>query len=184
MESEDKCKTLGVDIDNVISLSDPAIRRTVWEIFGVHLIQDQVEYYDYHKCGISLEQQERVLEIFRDETCSVLEVVPGAVESLRLLHKEYRIVLVTSRHPDIVDKTRDWLRLKDIPYDVLIFNDAKHRTGHNFDCFIEDNAETALSLAQAGIRTFLYDYPWNRSIEEHPNIRRVYNWQDIVAELI
>jgi uncharacterized HAD superfamily protein len=83
-----------------------------------------------------------------------------------------------------MDKTREWLRLKDIPHDLLIFNDAKHRTGHDFAFFIEDNAETALSLAEEGIHTFLYDYPWNRSIGEHPNIRRVYGWQDILTELI
>jgi uncharacterized HAD superfamily protein len=184
MPAGDRRKTLGVDIDNVISVSDPAIRQTVWEVFGVHLTQEQVEYYEYHKCGISYEQQERVLEIFREETCSTLEVIPGAVEALRLLRQEYRIVLVTSRHPDIVDKTRDWLQLKDIHYDQLIFNDAKHRTGHDFDFFVEDNAETALSLAETGIRTLLYDYPWNRSIGEHPNIMRVYGWQDVIAELM
>ena len=46
-------RTLGVDIDNVISLTDPAIRQTVRDVFGVDLTQDQVVYYDYSKCGIS-----------------------------------------------------------------------------------------------------------------------------------
>jgi uncharacterized HAD superfamily protein len=177
-------KNLGVDIDNVISLTDPAIRKTVRDVFGVDLTQDQIVYYDYSRCGISLEQREKALEIFRDVTCSELETVPGAVEALRLLEDEYRIVLVTSRHPDIVEKTRDWLRLKDIPHDELIFNDSKHLTGHDFDYFIEDNAEMALSLAESGTLTLLFDYPWNRSIAEHPNIVRVQGWEEILEELI
>jgi uncharacterized HAD superfamily protein len=164
-------------------LTDPAIRKVIQETFGVYLHQQQIVHYEYHRCGISMEQEQRVLEIFRDATCSELAVIPGAVEALRLLKQKHRVILVTSRHPAIRGKTEDWLRLNDIPHDLLIFENAKHRTGQAFDYFIEDSGESAVSLAETGIRTFLFDYPWNRSIVAHTNIARVLGWQDILAEL-
>jgi len=182
---DDKAKrVLGVDIDNVISLTDPAIRGTIGEVFGVNLKQEQIVYYEYHRCGITKEQEQRVLEIFRDVTCTEVEVVPGAVEALRLLKQRYRVVLVTSRNPVIREKTEEWLRLNEIPHELLIFENAKHQTGQALDFFIEDNGESAVLLAEAGIRTFLFDYPWNRSVGAHPNIARVRGWRDILAELM
>ena len=127
---------------------------------------------------------ERIREGLDPATCRELSVVPGAVEALRHLRQRYRVILVTSRNPVIVEKTQDWLRLNDIPHDHLIFEKEKHRTGQTFEYFIEDHAESALSLADAGIRTFLFDYPWNRSIGEHPNITRVYGWHEVLAELL
>jgi len=175
---------LGVDIDNVISLTDLAIRGIFRDFWGIRLEQDQVVHYQYHRCGVTVEQEQAALEIFRDATCSELEVVPGAIESLRLLHSRYRLVLVTSRNPAIRQKTQDWLRAHDVPHDLLVFEKAKHETGHDFDFFIEDNGEFAVSLAEAGIPTFLFDYPWNRWVGAHPRIARVSGWRDVLAELM
>ena len=100
--------TLGVDIDNVISLTDPAMRGIFRDFWGIRLEQDQVVHYQYRRCGVTVEQEQAALEIFRDATCSELEVVPGAIESLRLLQSRYRLVLVTSRTPIIREETQDW----------------------------------------------------------------------------
>jgi uncharacterized HAD superfamily protein len=175
---------LGVDIDNVLSLTDPAIRRLVHEEFGISLAQEQIVHYEYHLCGITREQELRVLEIFRDVTCSELALVPYAAEALRLLERRYRIVIVTSRHPSIREKTLDWLTVSEIPYDSIVFQETKHQTGQSFDFFVEDHAGSAVALAGTGTRTFLFDYPWNRDAEVHPNITRVSGWREVVAELL
>ena len=184
MAHSDSKRILGVDIDNVVAQTDPAIRKTLEDVFDVYLDQRQIVHYEYHRCGITKEQEQRVLEIFRDETCTELEVIPGAVEALNFLRQRYRIVPVTRRNPLIGEKTQEWLRLNRIPHDHLIFEKQQHQTGHSFDFFIEDNAESALSIAEAGIQTFLFDYPWNRSLSEHPNITRVSGWEEVLAELI
>ena len=184
MTDDDARGILGVDIDNVIALTDPAIRGLFREVWGIRLEQEQIVHYQYHRCGVTREQEQAALDIFRDATCMELEVVPGAVESLRLLHSRYRLVLVTSRHPSIREKTQAWLRAHDVPHDQLVFDEAKHRTGHDFDSFIEDNGDFGLSLAEAGIRTFLFDYPWNRWVGAHPGITRVSGWSDVLAELM
>jgi len=176
-------RILGVDIDNVVSLTDPAIRKSILENYGIWLDQEQIVQYAYSRCGITEEQERRVLEIFHEVTCNELDLVPGAIEALTALKQRYRIILVTSRHPLLVEKTRDWLRVKSVPHDLLIFEKDKHQTDHDFAYFVEDNLDAALALAEAGIRTFLFDYPWNRSIRFEPNITRVSGWGEVLAEL-
>ena len=184
MPTNSNHKMLGVDIDNVIAVTDPAIRKSIGDLYGIWLDQEQISQYEYSKCGLTEEQERRVLETFRDVTCGELDVVPGAIEALTALSQRYRIILVTSRHPELVEKTKEWLKLKSIPHDQLIFEKDKHQTEHNFEFFIEDNADSAISLAETGIRTFLFDYPWNRSILDHPRITRVSGWGDVLEYLM
>jgi uncharacterized HAD superfamily protein len=184
MSADETRGTLGVDIDNVISSTDPAMRRIFQDICGVRLEQEQIVHYQYHRCGVTPEQEAAALEVFRDVACSDLDVVPGAIEALHLLQSRYRLVLVTSRNPVIEDKTDYWLHAHGIPHDLLVFEKEKHRAGHDFDFFIEDNGEFALALAEAGIPTFLFDYPWNRWVNDHARITRVSGWADVLAELM
>jgi uncharacterized HAD superfamily protein len=175
---------LGIDIDNVVSLTDPAIRKSIRDLFGIRLEQEQICHYDYGQCGLTEEQTQKVLETFYETTCEELEVVPGAIEALDALKRKYRFIFVTSRDPRIFKKTKDWLRLKNIPHELLIFEKEKHRTEHNFDFFVEDNADLALALAETGIRTFLFNYPWNRGIPTHANITRVSGWDEVLGYLM
>jgi uncharacterized HAD superfamily protein len=184
MPAHNKLQLLGVDIDNVISLTDPALRKSIRELYGIRLNQEQIVYYDYSKCGLTKEQERKVLEVFRDVTCKELDVVTGAIEALTILKRKYRIILVTSRHPHLIENTKDWLKLKRIPHEKLIFETDKHQTDHAFDFFVEDNEDAALALAGEGIKTFLFDYPWNRSILPHDNIKRVWGWGDVIDELM
>jgi uncharacterized HAD superfamily protein len=184
MSNNKEFQLLGVDIDNVVSLTDPALRQSMEDLFGIRLSQGQIVYYDYSRCGLTLEQERQVLELFKDVTCKELDVVPGAIEALTALKGKYHIILVTSRHPELIDKTKEWLKLKKIPHDKLIFETEKHQTDHDFDFFIEDNEDSALALAEAGIPTFLFDYPWNRSIRPHDNIKRVSGWYDVLTDLM
>lgn len=173
--------TLGVDIDNVLSLTDPAIRQVISDFYGINLRQEDIVHFDYHRCGISLEQEKKVLEVFDDITCADLPLMPGAVGALSVLRQRYRIILVTSRNPKTREKTENWIQLNGIPHDALFFEKVKQKTEIRFDFFVEDNGESALQLAKKGIKVFLFDYPWNRYIKSHPNITRVFGWHDIVA---
>lgn len=48
---------------------------------------------------------------------------------------------------------------------------------------VEDNMDYAFELAQNGIKTFLLEKPWNKGRkEEHKNLIRVKNWNEISFE--
>lgn len=48
--------------------------------------------------------------------------------------------------------------------------------------FCEDDRVISRTLAEAGIRVWLFDHPWNRDVE-HPNVERVTGWSEIAEKL-
>ena len=50
------------------------------------------------------------------------------------------------------------------------------------DAFCEDDEVISRSLAEAGIRVFLFDHPWNREVE-HALVTRVTGWSEVADRL-
>lgn len=51
------------------------------------------------------------------------------------------------------------------------------------ELMIEDNPLHALDCANNGIQVFMIDTPWNQIIQPHEKIQRVYNWEQIYAQI-
>ena len=51
------------------------------------------------------------------------------------------------------------------------------------DAFCEDDEVISRTLAEAGIRVFLFDHPWNREVQ-HPLVARVYGWSEVADILM
>ena len=56
------------------------------------------------------------------------------------------------------------------------------RRSCGLDAFCEDDEVIARTLAEAGIRVFLFDHPWNREAQ-HPLITRVSGWSEVADRL-
>ncbi len=175
--------SIGIDIDNVIARTDEKIRQLIKDVYGTSLAQEEITEYSYHKCGISRQQEENVLEIFHNIECENVELLKYAKKALCLLKEKYRIVIVTSRYLSSREATQRWLKTKRIAYDSLIFENNKHKTNFKFAYFLEDRWKHALELANTGTKVLLFDYPWNRNRPEHPNIKRVNSWKEVVEIL-
>jgi uncharacterized protein len=50
------------------------------------------------------------------------------------------------------------------------------------DAFCEDDDLISRALAEAGVRVFLFDHPWNREAQ-HPLITRVNGWSEVADRL-
>ena len=50
------------------------------------------------------------------------------------------------------------------------------------EAFCEDDELIGRTLAEAGVRVWLFDQPWNRALV-HPNIERVTGWSDVAVAL-
>ncbi|MFC2045599.1 hypothetical protein ACFLUH_02865 [Chloroflexota bacterium] len=161
-----------------------AIRALIHKIYGISIKQEQIVCFEYSRCGITKEQEQNIFKIFNDTTCGELSLVPGALEALELLKTRYQIALVTSREDVTRRKTEDWISLNRVPHDLLIYKKMKHDNEYNFNFFIEDNGDFAISLAKVGVRVLLFDYPWNREIQGHHNIKRILGWQEVLEELL
>jgi uncharacterized HAD superfamily protein len=51
------------------------------------------------------------------------------------------------------------------------------------DAFCEDDELISRALAEAGIRVFLFDHPWNREVR-HPLVTRVSGWSEVADRLV
>lgn len=177
-------KALGVDLDNVIAQTDRKVREIIRHLFGIRLRQQDIKEYDYHRCGITKEQERRVFEVFNSGGCSDLVVVPGARAAIEKLRRLYRVLVVTSRDPATHALTREWLAKKKIPFDELVFAEKERAVYPTLDCAVEDRWKYAVQLAERGVNVLLYGYPWNRSKGDHPRIRVVRNWREIAQHLV
>ncbi|MBN9300128.1 MAG: hypothetical protein J0I41_24230 [Filimonas sp.] len=90
-----------------------------------------------------------------------------AVQLLQALNaKGYRIVMATSRpiddisYPELRSVTESWLHKNAVPFHKLVFKSESVDFIHQFDQIdfhIEDDIKYATSIAENGIKTFLYN---------------------------
>lgn len=181
---DQKKLVLGVDLDNVLCLTDPLLRRLIQRLFGVTLKQSEITEFDYWRCGITKHQNDIVLDRFHKRQCLRVGPVEGAIESLRVLAGLYEIYVVTSRPVSTKALTAEWLRTHEVGFRDVIYSQCKHDAPMGFDVFIEDHRETAYSMASGDIRSLLLDYPWNQpNPVDPPNLIRVKDWGEIREHL-
>ena len=174
---------LGVDIDNVLALSDACLRAMIREHCNIALDEQDITQYDYSMHGVTEAQLREIFDRFNAHVCRTLKVVPGAKAALTHLASRYEIALVTSRNPASKESTEYWLRRKSIPYDQLHFHDEKHALGIPYFAFVEDRHEHAHRIAATGTYVYLMNRPWNAAPLALPNIRRVQSWKNILDHL-
>ena len=120
-----KRRTLGVDLDNVIARTDATVRRLVRELYGIRLERRHIVEFEYHRCGLTREQEHRVFETFNKVARGEVALMPGAREALELLRAIYKVQIVTSRNPSTSETTARWLQRKRVPFDDLCFPQIK-----------------------------------------------------------
>jgi len=177
-------KILGVDLDNVISDTDSLIRSMIYELFEIKLEQNDITDFLLSNCCITEKQSNYLFEIFHEQRCSEANPIEGAVEILKKITNKYEIHIVTSRPEFTKEKTVNWLVENNVTYERIDFCNDKHNSPIAYDTFIEDNPETVYNMAKKGIRSLLYDYPWNQNLKEKLNIFRVFSWDEIYTYLI
>lgn len=183
LELTQECQVLVVDVDDVICDLKP------WrDMLGVVSEEQAV-------ASLKLAATEDMKNAFyaggrfRD-----MEAIAGASEALaRARARKVKIVLLTARpqwqykrlHADTVW----WLAQKKMEYDLLLFSRNKVEAIYEHVrpawpmAAVEDHPKNAEAYAEAGIKVYLYDQPYNRKISAHPLIHRVTSWSEITAQL-
>jgi uncharacterized HAD superfamily protein len=77
--------------------------------------------------------------------------------------------VVTSAKFSFIDSIRLWLdRIGIGPINIIC---KKEKAGLDYDIFIDDSPDTALSISKRGKMCLLYDQPWNRNVNDKNIIR-------------
>ncbi len=190
----DKLK-IGVDIDEVVcSFVKPFLnfceeklqRKIPYESVSDFLFEDSLK--------ISPKEILFLMEEFpKTKYFNEMQIVEGAVESLKKLAEENEIYFITARPDDIKEQTKIFLRshFSSFPFSIYFAGDSFGGKKNKFEIckelgvsiLIEDRRRTALECATNGIKVFLMDKPWNQSCE-HQDIIRVTKWREILENLL
>jgi uncharacterized HAD superfamily protein len=181
---------IGVDIDGVIADADTQFRKYMKKIFKRDFRRSEVKSFKYEECFEFTEYEfKKLYNLFSEEEIWItMEPIKGAIESLKKISKNNRIIIATSRPYITKEVTARWLKKYNVPYDQIHFTlDKKHllpeATEYQFDFFLEDHPDFAQKIAKTGIQVLLFSYPWNESVRKHPKIRRVSGWDEVLTIL-
>lgn len=202
---------IGIDLDDVMAIcAVPYLRRFAAEYnvqlpdeaeIGWHLLRDMDPY-------VSPEERDRFrIRLYEGRFFSELEVhedCPAVLE--RMVAAGHELYFITARAERRRYVTETWLREKglldyakavhlkpvgefnpDYPrgrYDPTGSAEYKARlaTELGLDAFCEDDVVIGRRLAEAGIRVFIFDQPWNREVAGE-RITRVSGWTELAERL-
>jgi len=186
---------IGIDIDEVIIPFMKFYLNFHNEKYNTLFDLTDVTNYYLWKCGIHNSKEEAVKAV-KDFQDSIFfkedEFIEGAKEGINFLSEKYQIFFITSRSLDFKEKTINFFS-KYFPNNnfSFIFSGEIHEgktkeeiceeIGVKF--MIEDNLNYAFNCAKKGIKTFLIYYPWNKNCDNHNNLIKVQNWNEILEKL-
>ncbi len=130
-----------------------------------------------------------------------MPAVAGSQNGTKILREQgFKLEAITSRPEkidglDLRELTLSWLELR-FPSTLseIHFTSEFVTNGHRVtkaevckklgvQLFVEDRYGYAKGCALSGIRTFLYDSPWNRNKEMLENMERVHSWDEILTKV-
>lgn len=176
---------LGFDIDGVIAnFSLPLIERINKE-YNVAVKESDIYCYDLNIVfGITKTEEATLVE---DILINNLPLYDGAKETLEKLTREgHSIYLLTGRWGHLRDATVAWLKEKGVPYTELHLLDVGKKHQANIvpmDVIVEDSLTEALEWSNKVKNIFIYDHPWNKTLNLRGLIKRVYCWNEIYHEI-
>jgi len=187
---------IGIDVDEVIVEFLEGFLEFYNLRYNGNFKRDDFKTYQFedtlggrHEDAVKLVEEFGDTEIFKN-----LKVVEGSVENIRLLNENHDLVVLTARHPKLKTITEDFLKkiFGDIFLEILYTGEAFVQDGitkadlckdKEISFMIDDNAVFSKECADKGVKVFLLDKPWNQNHEEHDNIKKVYNWNEILEKI-
>ena len=177
---------IGFDIDGVVADTMKAFIRVARDEFGINYIsKEQITSYWIEEClPIPLDIVKTIINrLLVDPFGIELEPLPGAREFLIRLAAHGSLTFITAR--PVKEPIEAWLVsiLSGVPRgDIRVIATGHHsaKAGKfeqlKLKYFIDDHLETCQGLHKRGVRTIVFDQPWNRG---HTPFLRISSWEDL-----
>lgn len=200
---------LGIDLDDVVAVACVAYLKRFAAEYSVELPDEESlgwHLLDTFEHLVPRAERDRFRTRTYDGTffaeLETYDGVSGALDSIVNAGHEIHFITARSERRRVVTET--WLREKDLlryaqtvrlkprgdfiptarpgAYDPDSSGRYKARVARELglDAFCEDDPVVAEAIADAGVRVWLFDRPWNRDAE-HRLIRRVRDWADVTG---
>jgi uncharacterized HAD superfamily protein len=179
---------IGIDLDDVVFEFVKPTLLFFNERYKRNVLFEEVSSYNFSEVfDIDLNKlQKFICEIINDEFHLNMELCDFAKEAILDLLKENNIYFITSRvyRGNTLESLQKHFSNFELHFSSNPYLKTSGKTKSTIciekkiDFMIEDSPEHALDCADAGIKVFLIDRPWNQNFE-HKNVIRVKDWKEI-----
>lgn len=188
---------IGIDLDEVVGDTMNAIVAFHNEKYGTTLRKREFSSYRFWEIwgGTRDEAIRKMYDFFETDHFKNINPVFGSLHALEWLKKDgHKIFLITGRQNHIIKKTEEWIE-RNFPgvFDGLYFANSYNLTVAprkksdlckelGITLLVEGDMDYVKECSEAGLATLLFDQPWNQG-DLPPNTKRVFSWDEIVAEI-
>lgn len=192
---ENKKIKIGVDLDDTIWKFHKGFFEYYNNKFGTnHKIENHFDYCLEDRFNISKIEVFNILDEFSYSNFSIeIELMEGAIDSIKKLNEKYEIFFITARHEGLFERTFNHLKKYfDFDFEILFVFDkdrnlikekVEYCLDKNIKIMIDDRLKTLNSCSRKGIKGILLNQPWNSGEKIEENIVRVNNWNEILEEI-
>lgn len=187
---------IAVDFDDVVFETGPNFITHYNSRYGTSAELKDLYSNKAETWGISgPEFTDRVNDFLDSDDGRSIRPCDGAVSAINQLIERYELHIVTGRDDSLADATESMVQalfpgvFSSIEYTHLLSGGSRSKVDvcHDINAkyMIDDHLRHADIVAESGVSVLLFGhYPWNRSDNLHPRIRRVAGWDEIVQLLM
>jgi uncharacterized HAD superfamily protein len=188
---------IGLDFDDVVADSGIAIIAMHNAKHGTNFKkEDFANFFFEETWGVPREERNKEIdEFFATDQLTNIDPMAGSLKAIRDLRASgHELYIITGRPNRDIEQTELWIEHHFLDVFAGIHFASPSRTEEiqrkksetckalHIDIFIDDDAKNVLDCAAAGIKTFIFDQPWNRQGEFPANVERVYSWDEIAKK--
>ncbi|MBT4376769.1 hypothetical protein HOD29_05325 [archaeon] len=183
---------IGIDLDDVVFDFIQTILDFYLQEYNRVILFENVHTFQLDEIfNISLEETMNLIKKMALEgLVENMSLCKDAKESIYELSKDHDIYFITSRlvrdyTPESLDNNFGDIKFG-LYYSSNPYVGTKGKTKGEIcnelgiDLMIEDSREHAEICARKGVKTFLLNKPWNKAYDLGENIKRVYNWKQVL----
>jgi len=175
---------IGIDVDDTLAATIPALLKRIEYTFGLHYtIEDVTEWVTLEEnTGLSNQQVKSVLhEAWENWQQEIKPISVAAIRKMQEMSSRHEFYIITHRghatHPEVAE----WLRHWHVPYDGLLFL-KKSKMGKEYmpmEVWVDDRPQDF----HWGVNLWVPKYPWNSHLVLRPNTKYVANLLDALERI-
>lgn len=186
-----------LDMDEVLAALVTAVNTYYNTLHGTNFRREDYTTYNWWETwGSTYEEADRICHQFitGPESDSV-KPIPGSVEGVTKLKKDYRLIVATSRRYEYEALTKAWLEKhfgNDAFFQIYLLNQygegLKRRKSEvavevGARLAVDDLVRHAKDYQSVGVPCLILDAPWNAKEIIPDSAKRVFSWEEILKEV-
>lgn len=189
-------KRIGLDFDDVLYDFNGGLLIFHNEIYGTSLTLKDITQWDFKElwqCDAK-EAMRRMREFVTSKYHDLALPIQGATEAVKYLKIKHDLFVVTARDESLITQTHQvtsvhfpnsfnsfhFLHKDDVN---VLGTKGEVCLGLNIELMVEDSLLNAEDLSSSGIRTLLFDTPWNQTKSLPKHVTRVFGWKHALLEI-